>query len=213
MVGSRPVHKTLPDLDSLKKLVPKALTRFARAHVYWLADAQGRLFLFKMLSRGSVGAEIGVWRGDFSKLLLRRVRPRELHLIDPWVHMTNASYSGAWYSKADQEELDAIHESVVATFGRHPGVVIHRESSVEAAQRFENAHFDWVYIDGDHTYEGVRADLLAWVPKVKVGGLVLCDDYVEGQWFQGGVKRAVDEYVSEKNLPVMIRANQAILKV
>ena len=84
---------------------------------------------------------------------------------------------------------------------------------MEAARRFDDAHFDWVYIDGDHTYEGVRGDLVAWVPKVKAGGLVMCDDYVEGQWFQGGVKRAVDEYVAEKNLPVTIRANQAILKV
>src|SRR2546427_8949634 len=104
VVGSRPVRNPVPDLNALKKVVPKALTRFARGHLYWLADPQGRLFLFRMLPRGSVGAEIGVWKGDFSKLLLRRVRPSELHLIDPWLHVTDASYSGAWYSTADQEE-------------------------------------------------------------------------------------------------------------
>ncbi|TML60700.1 MAG: class I SAM-dependent methyltransferase [Actinobacteria bacterium] len=213
VVGSRPVRNPVPDLNALKKVVPQALTRFARGHVHWLADPQGRLFLFKMLPRGSVGAEIGVWKGDFSKLLLRRVRPTEFHLIDPWALVTDASYSEARYSKAKQEEMDAMHQSLVETLGRHPGVAIHRESSMEAARRFDDAHFDWVYIDGDHTYEGVRGDLVAWVPKVKAGGLVMCDDYVEGQWFQGGVKRAVDEYVAEKNLPVTIRANQAILKV
>ena len=69
VVGSRPVRNPVPDLNALKKVVPQALTRFARGHVHWLADPQGRLFLFKMLPRGSVGAEIGVWKGDFSKLL------------------------------------------------------------------------------------------------------------------------------------------------
>jgi hypothetical protein len=178
-----------------------------------LADPQGRLFLFKMLPRGSVGAEIGVWKGDFSKLLLSRVRPAELDLVDPWAHVTDAAYSDAWYGKADQDEMDAMHRGVVAALGSYPGVVIHREPSVRAAQRFEDAHFDWLYIDGDHTYEAVKADLHAWVPKVKAGGLVICDDYIEGQWFKGGVKRAVDEFAAERNLPVTFRARQAILRV
>src|SRR2546426_11614701 len=163
---------------SLRRFVPKTLTRFARGQVSWFADPQGRAFLFKMLPRGSVGAEIGVWKGDFSKLLLRRVRPAELHLVDPWVHASDAAHSDAWYGKSDQDQMDAMHQSVVAALGRHPGVVIHREPSVKAAQRFDDGHFDWLYVDGDHTYEGVRADLQAWVPKVKAGGLVVCDGYI-----------------------------------
>jgi hypothetical protein len=200
-------------VKALKRFLPRALKKFARSRLYWLADPQGRQFLFKILPRGSVGAEIGVWKGDFSKLLVRRVRPAELHLIDPWVHVTDASYAQAWYGRAGQDEMDATYESIVARLGGHPAVTIHRETSVKAAQSFADAHFDWLYIDGDHTYEAVRADLLAWVPKVKAGGLVICDDYVEGQWFEGGVKRAVDEFAAEKNLPVTVRAVQAILKV
>ncbi len=200
-------------MKALKRFLPRALKKFARSHLYWLADPQGRQFLFKILPRGSVGAEIGVWKGDFSKLLVRRVRPAELHLIDPWIHVTDASYSQAWYGRAGQDEMDATYESVVAKLGGHSGVTIHRETSVKAAQSFADAHFDWLYIDGDHTYEAVKADLLAWVPKVKAGGLVICDDYVEGQWFEGGVKRAVDEFAAEKNLPVTVQAVQAILKV
>jgi len=42
---------------------------------------------------------------------------------------------------------------------------------------------------------------------------VICDDYVGGQWFEGGVKRAVDEVAAERNLPVTVRAVQAILNV
>src|SRR2546430_9287984 len=80
----RPPRSTLFPYTTLFRS-PKTLTRFARGQVSWFADPQGRAFLFKMLPRGSVGAEIGVWKGDFSKLLLRRVRPAELHLVDPWV--------------------------------------------------------------------------------------------------------------------------------
>jgi hypothetical protein len=201
------------EVKALKRFLPRALKKFARSHLYWLADPQGRQSLFRIIPRGSVGGEIGVWKGDFSKLLLRRVRPAELHLIDPWAHVTDASYSEARYGKAGQDEMNAMYESVVATLGGHPGVTIHRETSVNAAQSFEDAHFDWLYIDGDHTYEAVRADLLAWVSKVKTGGLLICDDYVDGQWFEGGVKRAVDEVAAERNLPVTVRAVQAILKV
>ena len=53
---------------------------------------------------------------------------------------------------------------------------------------------DYLYIDADHHYEAVRADLEAWIPHVKPGGLVLGDDY--GNRSFPGVQRAWDDFVS-----------------
>ena len=39
---------------------------------------------------------------------------------------------------------------------------MHRSTSAEAALTFDDEYFDWVYIDGDHSYEAVLADLRAF---------------------------------------------------
>ncbi len=77
-----------------------------------------------------------------------------------------------------------------------------RETSEKAAAQFEDDFFDWVYVDGNHLYEFVKRDLEVYLPKVKRGGLVICDDYMEGigEWWAGGVKRAVDEFVAKGQL-------------
>lgn len=49
-------------------------------------------------------------------------------------------------------------------------------SSVEAAEKHTEP-LDLVYIDGDHAYAGVKADILAWEPHLKVGGIMAFDDY------------------------------------
>ncbi|GAG42319.1 unnamed protein product, partial [marine sediment metagenome] len=51
---------------------------------------------------------------------------------------------------------------------------------------------DFVFIDGNHSYEYVRQDITLWEPLVTAGGLVSGHDY--GSKFHWGVAKAVDEY-------------------
>ncbi len=54
--------------------------------------------------------------------------------------------------------------------------------------------FDFAFIDGDHTYEGVRADWLMWSPLVRSGGLVAFHDtWPNGDVVEPGVVAWVDE--------------------
>lgn len=158
-----------------------------------------RQFLLDMLPRHSVGAEIGVLSGNFSKQILDSVAPRQLHLIDPWEHQTSSVYKNAWYggnAKGGQAEMDERLAGVMTRFKRRirsGRVQIHRGYSSEILEQFPDHFFDWVYIDGNHLYEYVKQDLELSLRKVKLGGYVTGDDYTEGGWWEGGVKKAVDE--------------------
>jgi predicted O-methyltransferase YrrM len=88
--------------------------------------------------------------------------------------------------------------------------------SAASAHMFPDEHFDFVYIDADHSYEGVVRDMKAWWPKVKKGGLFCGDDYIPDDgdiWLTGsgkepvyagkfGVRKAVNEFMAKNDLKV-----------
>lgn len=84
----------------------------------------------------------------------------------------------------------------VAFFGGRGWFVI--ADSVTAARGFEGRLFDFVFIDADHSYEGVMRDLRVWLPLVKAGGWIGGHDYDHPH--QGEVKRVVDEFFSEESI-------------
>lgn len=172
-----------------------------------------RRWLLRRMPPGSVCAEIGVWKGDFTAQILDVARPRRLHLIDPWRSSTDPGYAGVLYDK-DQQHMDRIHESVLARFEaeiKNGTIVVHRAPSAEAAVEIPDESLDWVYIDGDHFYEGVKKDIALYSQKVRPGGFVCGDDYEVGGRFDSGVKRAVDEALQSGDLrAVAIRGGQFV---
>jgi hypothetical protein len=159
--------------------------------------------------------EVGIWRGDLSKLLwssgigrLVLVDPMSVDCIQCWhdewrrkcepgsgrfyvTQMGNPKpKNGRFYT---QEEMDALWNSVRETAPDWVEMV--RLESVEAAKLFEDGSFDAVFIDGSHFYEDVCADIDAWLPKVDEGGVLCGDDY-----HYEGVYRAVDEKFPNVNV-------------
>jgi hypothetical protein len=157
--------------------------------------------LLRAMPRGSVCAEVGVHLGDFSQQILAEVHPRELHLIDPWKYEASETYAESLYGGAQggsQATMDERYAGVRARFRREIAarrVVVHRATSEEAVRAFPDGYLDWVYIDGNHQYEFARQDLALFAAKLRPGGFLTGDDYADGGWWQGGVKRAVDEFV------------------
>lgn len=101
---------------------------------------------------------------------------------------------------ADQAATDNVYESVVAKFGTDPRVQIVRKASLEAAPAFADGSLDWVYVDGLHFVDEVRADLKAWAPKLKLGGVLCGDDYYwRDHKGRLSVKQAVDEWIVQHN--------------
>jgi hypothetical protein len=182
--------------------------------------AMRRDFLLKMMPKGAICAEVGVYAGDFSEHILKVTQPKELHLIDPWKFFSDSEHKGAEFgsgSFTDQKKMDGIYDSVRKRFSSQMAdgtVVVHRATSEQASKKFSDRKFDWVYIDGDHVYDAVKKDLEIFHKKVKPGGIISGDDYCESMNYQkDGVKRAVDEFVAGgKGKDITVRRKQYILK-
>lgn len=120
-----------------------------------------------------VGAEIGVSKGLYSKWLLSGVPGLKLYLIDPWIAYDEYVEH---HNKADQPILEDCLETAHKRL-KGKNVEFIRKTSMEAVKDFEDESLDFVFIDGNHTFEYVIEDIAKWSKKVKVGGIVSGHDY------------------------------------
>jgi len=174
---------------SLRESIPDSLRHLVRLgrhvvrqgqpsmgiQVELLADCRvctSRNELVKNLPRHARIAEVGTYRGDFARHILTACDPTELHLID-----------------IDMSLLDPA-------IARDSRVSIHQGQSQTMLARFPDDHFDWVYIDGDHSYEGASGDARVAAGKVKPGGYLVFNDFAHADPYLGayGVHRAVVEF-------------------
>jgi predicted O-methyltransferase YrrM len=112
--------------------------------------------------------EIGVWHGVTTRVLRSVMDPSAtLYAVDPYP----AGRLGFSF-----QYLIAHREVGVVRNGR---VVWVRTTGEEAARRHQAQGLppvDFIFIDGDHTYEGLRADWTGWSPQVAPGGVVALHD-------------------------------------
>jgi hypothetical protein len=167
-----------------------------------LANIEARSTLAHILPKGGEGVEIGVFKGNFSDLLLRIAQPKTLHLVDPWISTSSNEHVQSLYSQANrsQSDMDNLYADVQSRFAKQVEtgrVVIHRETSESAMSKFGDESIDFVYIDGDHTEQAVDLDLELAFEKIKRHGLICGDDYVLGNWWRGGVVRAVNRFIGK----------------
>jgi hypothetical protein len=139
------------------------------------------------------GAEVGVQRGEFSSYLLQHWEG-ELFLVDLWKHQPDGYDDVANVSDGEHSSnLSATYQAMKA-FGGRGQIVI--ESSLKMANLLGPASLDFVYLDGNHSYEAVLADLAAWSEVVRPGGMVAGHDFVDydGPLGKFGVRSAVIEF-------------------
>ena len=160
--------------------------------------------LLVYLPQGGAVAEVGVAEGDFSQQILEQCQPRSLDLVDLWAFQDDAEYRRDLNNVADptqQHRFEAVKARFAAETARGQ-VAIHRSDSVAAAKTFADGSFDFVYIDGNHTYRGVKSDLEAYYPKVKADGFISGHDFSNHEsaselGFE--VVRAVSDFCRERS--------------
>ncbi len=136
--------------------------------------------MLPLLPQGGIVAELGTYRGDFARDIVALNRPRELHLVD-------IDYSLF-------EERGLTGDAVI----RHVGF------THETIATFPDGHFDWIYIDADHSYEGCRRDAEAAAPKVRPGGYLAFNDFAHIDPWLGryGVHRAATDFALSSRWPM-----------
>lgn len=122
---------------------------------------------FKDMGFG-IGAEIGVYKGEFTE----KFKDFGMYAIDPWIPYEGG---GSAHRRADKQEL--LYEEAKKRLSA-PNFTIIRKTSMEAVKEFGDGLLDFVYIDGDHRYEYVLEDIRSWSKKVRKGGVVAGHDYI-----------------------------------
>jgi len=185
----------------IAKLVPMGLRE--------INQNRSRVFLLQTMPKNSVCAEIGVNRGNFSKLILKIVKPKKLYLIDPWTHFSGVKQNEAKSDENYNKTLKRVKNEIES--GQ---VILKKGSSLDVLTEFEDNFFDWIYVDGDHRYEFVKKDLELSYSKVKKNGFITGDDY-NNQWgpMKKQVAKAVDEFINKDIVEVVqLKNEQFILK-
>lgn len=149
------------------------------------------------------GCEIGVAYGGQSQYLLEQTHIETLYSIDPYKHFTKNEYPD--FLNFEQKVHDVLFLKVMEKleiFGNRS--ILLRETSQDAVKRFDDNSLDFVYIDANHTYEYVRDDLNRWSCKVRPGGLIAGDDYIN--W--PGVSKAVREFTQAHRISFNVQGNK-----
>ena len=142
-----------------------------------------------MVGNPLIGAEVGVRSGKTTEYLLDTFPTLSMYAVDAWQVKPRQDRPGfETYEQWNFAEIRAEFDARMEPFGER--VTVLNMDSLQAATRVEDGSLDFVFIDAEHTYEAVLADIAAWRPKVRSGGLLTGHDYDSRH---GGLVRAVDE--------------------
>jgi predicted O-methyltransferase YrrM len=192
----RGARKRRPDLN---------WDEFLRIARHFKQDDMGsfaeRGYLFQLASDLPADAqvvEVGSWMGASTCFIaggLKGTAPK-IFAVDNFQGLSTCGEDAAWYNRhfrqlGSNSTLE-IFKANFATLGfasRSEPVV---SDSLAAAQKLEakRGAIDFIFIDGDHSYEACKADIAAWAPFVKRGGSIAFHDFGSRA---DGVTRAIFE--------------------
>ncbi|MBW4622523.1 MAG: class I SAM-dependent methyltransferase [Cyanosarcina radialis HA8281-LM2] len=149
----------------------------------------------KVIPKGGVGVELGVYKGTLSKYILSANQPQCLHLVDPWW-----KYKSDWHWAIGDTSTVRSFASIVLSLQQEISagkVEIHINGSKEVLKSFDNGYLDWAYVDSTHAYEQTKDELALLKDKVKPSGIIAGDDWQKDPSHRHhGVYRAVNEFLA-----------------
>lgn len=162
-----------------------------------------------LIKPNSTIAELGVFRGEFTKNILDICNPKELVLIDLWDNsvIESGDVDGNNVVKYNGEFL---YNEILNKYRTSSNIKIIKNYTSYLSTYPDN-YFDMIYIDADHSYDGCKNDLLISYDKIKSNGFIMGHDYTQNllktsNIYNFGVSKAVDEFCIEKNQEITIKA-------
>jgi len=163
---------------------------------------RNRSKFLEILPKDSVGVELGVFKGDFSKKIIEIVKPRKLYLVDPWwligkktwtFSLINRSVISGYINVVRNFEDELVDGKVEIKVG----------FSKDILAEFPDNFFDWAYIDSTHFYQETKEELELLRDKVKNDGYIAGHDWEPDPTRKHhGVYKAVNEFIKENSYEI-----------
>ena len=165
---------------------------FHRVARHFKTDDMGsfpeRGFLYQLASDAPVDAqvvEVGSWMGASTCFLAAGLKgpAAKIFAVDNFQGLSTCGEDAAWYNRHFQKlgaastlEIFQRNFAALGLAARAEPVV---SDSLKAAQTLVSRRgaIDLIFIDGDHSYEACKADIAAWAPYVKRGGVIAFHDF------------------------------------
>jgi len=141
----------------------------------WFTYATLYKRMVEAFSTNSHFVEIGSWKGKSAAFMAVEIinsgKSIKFDCIDIW---SDEYYLGNEKFEAG-DQLYQIFKDNISPVQKCVNDI--RMDSVEASELYADGSLDFVFIDGDHSYDGVKGDLEAWLPKMKPNSIISGHDY------------------------------------
>jgi glycosyltransferase involved in cell wall biosynthesis/predicted O-methyltransferase YrrM len=149
--------------------------------------------MVKRFSSGSKFLEVGSWKGMSSAYMAVEIansqKDIEFYCVDTW----EGSIEHEQYGIDTSSLYDTFLDNMEPVRKYYKSI---RARSLQAVKQFEDNSLDFIFIDASHEYQDVKEDIIAWLPKVKQGGVIAGHDYLNVDF--PGVEKAVHEVLGDK---------------
>ena len=155
--------------------------------LFWNNHVRRWHFLEHLIAQNgwTIGAELGVFKGQTFLYLMENCPGLTLYGVDLWKEQPDVP--GQEYNCG--RDFDGFLKDIRSQTAGNAGARIIQDYTVAGADQVEDGSLDFVFIDADHSREAVRADIMAWQPKLKPGGCMTGHDI-----HMDGVREAVAEF-------------------
>jgi len=142
-----------------------------------ISDYQGKvifLLCFFQNLKGDV-LEIGSFKGKSTSFLFRAVNESKngnLIVIDNFQGIKGKEKLYGEFRNEFNHNMEKI--------GALKKIKIFDGDSKKLIHNIKDNSLRYIYIDGDHSYEGIKSDLVNSLEKIKVNGIIVLDDYFDG---------------------------------
>ncbi len=194
------------------------LTKYIKSmrNVYWkdkikIFDTRNEMICHysKKIKKPKV-CELGVFKGEFLEFMKDNI---DFDIIDGVDLFQGNLYSGdvdgnnPVYCQLEREYI-LLNDK----YKNFTNINLHKTYTQTYLSQIEDNKYDIIYIDADHSYEGVKRDIILSYSKIKNGGYIMGHDYEMNmnkakQYYHFGTRRAVDEFCSEYNQKIIAKGN------
>jgi len=146
--------------------------------------------------------EIGVLKGQSISYMAELLKDRknvEIYAVDVWNTIPIKNHQKLTDPNIQTKYLYEIYDYNLKQKNVRHLIKDIIGISWEQADKFSDNYFDFIYIDADHSYEGVKKDITTWYPKLKKNGIIAGHDYRPGKG-KGKVDIAVKEFFNKKDI-------------